>query len=351
VNLQPGATDRILDPELRDAAGGDFRPQASSRCVDAGVNAPLLRNETDLTGQARIVDGNYDGIATVDAGAHESPRDRDQDGSLDDVDADDDGDGVPDSVDNCPLDANAAQADLDLDGKGNACDPDADGDGWWDATHRAWIDGGTAPYRRPLVVYVDTNNCGCIDLGAGDTLTVTTDNGSIAVRLPDTPYGWRGWFYVGEDGSTWFDPAMTSLGAAPPPPPGDNCVALFNPSQSDVDADGEGDLCDLDDGVVTFTAHLDDRVEWQPEAGFATWNLYRGDLAVMKATGVYTQAPGSNPGAARFCGLTTPSLTDAGTPAAGSEAFYLVTGESVLGEGTLGTSSDGMERPNHNPCP
>ncbi len=33
-----------------------------------------------------------------------------------------DGDGVPDGLDNCPLDANAIQADADLDGVGDACD-------------------------------------------------------------------------------------------------------------------------------------------------------------------------------------------------------------------------------------
>jgi hypothetical protein len=41
---------------------------------------------------------------------------------------DQDGDGVPDDADNCPVTANADQADMDLDGIGNVCDDDADGD-------------------------------------------------------------------------------------------------------------------------------------------------------------------------------------------------------------------------------
>jgi hypothetical protein len=41
---------------------------------------------------------------------------------------DTDGDGVNDSVDNCPNAANPDQADLDDDGLGDACDPDKDGD-------------------------------------------------------------------------------------------------------------------------------------------------------------------------------------------------------------------------------
>jgi len=41
---------------------------------------------------------------------------------------DGDGDGVPDSQDNCPAAANGSQANLDGDSMGDACDPDVDGD-------------------------------------------------------------------------------------------------------------------------------------------------------------------------------------------------------------------------------
>jgi hypothetical protein len=41
---------------------------------------------------------------------------------------DTDADGVADSADNCPADANADQADLDTDAIGDVCDTDIDGD-------------------------------------------------------------------------------------------------------------------------------------------------------------------------------------------------------------------------------
>ena len=63
--------------------------------------------------------------------------DSDGDGDADCTDTDDDNDGVLDSADNCPLDANPAQIDTDGNGVGNACDEfddDADNDGIVDAT-------------------------------------------------------------------------------------------------------------------------------------------------------------------------------------------------------------------------
>ena len=124
-----------------------------------------------------------------------------------------------------------------------------------------------------------------------------------------------------------------------------------NPGQGDHDADLEGDRCDLDDGRVTLAFDLADRVDWDLESGFDAWNLYRGDLAELAAGGDYTQAPGGNALAARYCDLAQPWQLDGDTPLAGAAAFYLVSGESAGIEGSLGLDGDGLERPNSAPCP
>lgn len=49
------------------------------------------------------------------------------------IDGDDDNDGVPNSVDNCPSGFNPSQQDLDGDGAGSGCDEDDDGDAMTDA--------------------------------------------------------------------------------------------------------------------------------------------------------------------------------------------------------------------------
>jgi hypothetical protein len=101
--------------------------------------------------------------------------------------------------------------------------------------------------------------------------------------------------------------------------------------------------------VVYLLATNPALVEWHEETGFDAWNAYRGDMAVLRATGVYTQ--GDSGLAWRACGLGVPSIEDTAPVPPGNVVFYLVSGSTSGVEGGLGTDSAGFERPNDNPCP
>ena len=211
---------------------------------------------------------------------------------------DSDGDGIHNACDNCRFVANPTQTDSDGDHVGNACDncintpnpsqADADGDGRGDAC----------------------DNC------------------------PTIPNG----FQDDTDGDRVGDAC-------------DNCPLDFNPMQSDFDHDGEGDICDLNDGLIYIYSTDPNYREWQAESGFTTWNSYRGSLSVLRATGKFTQAPGSNPLAAHACGVSNPYVLDLDVPGPGEVAFNLVTGVAGGVESSLGTNSAGVPRANANPCP
>jgi hypothetical protein len=111
--------------------------------------------------------------------------------------ADADGDGVPDSTDNCVNAANTDQVDSDGDGQGNVCDPDDDNDGAADGSDNC-----------PTIA-----NAGQADVdsdGLGDPCDPDDDNDGVA------------------DAS-------------------DNCRLVANPDQRDDDKDGVGRACDAND--------------------------------------------------------------------------------------------------------
>ena len=124
----------------------------------------------------------------------------------------------------------------------------------------------------------------------------------------------------------------------------DDCRMRFDPAQTDFDHDGEGDACDLDDGEI-FVYGTDDktRIEWQAESGPSAWNVYEGDLEVLRSTGSYTQE--------KTCGVIDASAEDLVIPSTGAVRFSLVTGVTGGTEGSLGTNHAGSERANTNPCP
>jgi len=164
--------------------------------LDTVDNCPVIPNGDQD-------DFDFDGLGDV------CDPDIDGDGVLNDIDAypydptrwlpDADGDGVNDDVDNCPMVANADQADNDLDGIGDVCDPDDDNDGLSDEDEAA---AGTDPFNP------DTDGDGQGD--ATDPYPLDFDNDGIPAEL-------------------------------------DNCPVDTNADQADFDSDGAGDVCDPDD--------------------------------------------------------------------------------------------------------
>lgn len=144
--------------------------------------------------------------------------------------SDTDGDGVPDSSDNCPTVSNPTQTNSDGDSQGDACDIDDDNDGLVDTSEPGGCstdpdcdndnvsDGPNDPDGGgPIVAGPD--NC----IQAANTNQLNTDGDALGDACdPD------------DDNDTILDGA-------------DNCPLVVNPSQANMDGDSMGDACDPED--------------------------------------------------------------------------------------------------------
>jgi hypothetical protein len=212
---------------------------------------------------------------------------------------DTDGDGVHNACDNCRLVYNPTQTDTDRDHVGNVCD-----------------------------------NCPFV----GNSDQADPDGDGLGSACDNCPLDWN--------------PSQADLDGDGIGDACDNCALDYNPDQRDFNHDGVGDLCDLNDGqILILYTDGPDYIEWQQETGPTSWNVYGGDLDVLRSTGVYTQLPGSNPLADRRCSVLDPWVEDFAVPTVGKVKFVLVTGMQNGTQWSLGMDSRGNERANTNPCP
>ncbi|MGH1491081.1 MAG: SdrD B-like domain-containing protein [Acidimicrobiales bacterium] len=231
------------------------------KLIDFATETVLAETTTDADGLYSLTIGTRGSGSTIlvveaPAGATFSARDAGDDDSIDSdvfengrrsvavrspgtvtnidagivLPADSDGDGIVDTEDNCPEDANADQADNDGDDLGDVCDPDDDNDGLTD--------------DRESLFDTDPFNPDSDDDGLTDGEEVNT-YGTEPLE-PDTDYGG---IDDGQEIIDGTDPLFSADDLIDTDGDGvidgsDNCPDDFNPDQADANDNGIGDLCE-----------------------------------------------------------------------------------------------------------
>jgi len=208
-----------------------------------------------------------------------------------------DGDGIPNSRDNCVFIFNPDQRDTDGDGKGDACDLDDDNDDntnatmdeCWDYLHNNapnhLISGFFIPARNIFGCNPNLRECRTCDFDESANFRLKPwdsnsdhqggnifsypdrkcDGGGVGYGLPSSlthcqPSDSCPEFFNPPGKEGVCGPAIPALDISPAdldadgiPDASDNCPSVSNTNQSDIDHDGIGDACDPDidgDGIL-----------------------------------------------------------------------------------------------------
>ena len=248
---------------------GDGLGDQCDNCVRA-ENPDQADGDNDFVGDACDVCPSF---------VNRDQADNDGDGLGDPCDDDDDNDGTGDGTDNCPLTANADQSNIDSDGAGDACDDDVDGDGRPNDSDVC----ATTPNSSTTVQVDDQGGDLSNDPGNPDVLTGSGAGGSLGISDAIIITGTVGDTDVADhavlasiDNGTALVLVQTlegagdvtvavqntgeDFGGGPTVATGDDVViavtstdgeahdyriAIRTGGTTDVDADGEPDVCDV----------------------------------------------------------------------------------------------------------
>ncbi|MFQ5845105.1 MAG: hypothetical protein ACE5JG_08975, partial [Planctomycetota bacterium] len=374
--------DRLVDPASGGVQDGTGGPATEFDADDTTLTDPLDA-DTDDDG---LSDGaeDLDGDGAIGAGETD-PNDPDSDDDLltDGLEA-----GRDKPVDSdTDLSAGNFTADQDPDSMTDPTDPDTDGggttDGVEDADRDGRVDAGeqdpndardddrsgileftdtadgtatTVPFAPgdTLFLRLDDDTDENLDPNVAETVQVTCandtagiDSETVMLTAIDTDSG----IFVGSFATTGEDTGAED--GALTVRLGESITCTYTDAQdpSDVrDARRSAtSTLTIAAPAIDLQVSMTGRLSW-PASGDAAapdadgYNLYRGAIATLRQTGVYTQE-------ALACGLAQTFYDDPAVPAPGEILFHLVAAVSGGVEGSLGHDSDGEERPSTGACP